>query len=261
MWGCECYNLTMVISEKNCFFPDDFLYAEPSQLGFEKQHTWIDDRLLSWLILPNCEPRGTIVHLHGNAQNMSSHFVSLTFLLEAGFQLITFDYSGYGKSRGVPSLNAIQADALSVFRHVFGNPALYGTAIYGFGQSMGAYTLARILPEISGLKAAILEAGLTSFYDLYNDIYPEVENLVPQEGFSALETLPHSKVPKLFVHGRADDVVPYEHSVSMHAVAGGPKQIVLLDGVAHLDAVVGDKAGEYKRCILDFLKQHSCLSP
>ncbi len=245
----------MVITEAQCFFPDGYLYGDPATQGFEKDAHWIEDRLLAWQIMPNQEPLATVVHLHGNAQNMSSHIFGVMFLLEMGFQIMAFDYSGYGRSTGRPTLAGIQQDALAVFEHVFGNPDTFGSNVFGFGQSMGAYVLARILPQISRLQGAVIEAGLYSFHDLFRDAMPSVENAIPDEGFSALDTLPESRVPKLFIHGSDDDVVPVMHSLKMHGVAEDPKDILILEGVGHLDATLGRQAERYKSRIHDFIDQ------
>lgn len=245
----------MKITEENCFYPDRYVYFDPEMRGFHREDVWLEDRLHGWHIhpiTPSASP-ATIVHLHGNAENMTSHITGSLFLLEMGYPILAFDYSGYGRSKGSPSLAGIQEDARVVFRHVFGHPETFGNRIFGFGQSMGAYTLARILPDFPQLKGAILEAGLYSFYDLFNDSYPFMECTIPRDGYSALDTLPLSSVPKLFIHGTADAVVPYSHSIRMHEVAREPKEILILDGVGHIDAFISIHAFTYREKIQDFI--------
>jgi pimeloyl-ACP methyl ester carboxylesterase len=248
----------MVIREENCFYPDHAVYSDPSRVGFVKQDFQVQDRLHCWLIQPEAvkDSPATVVHLHGNAENMTSHVAASLFLPRLGDRLVTFDYSGYGKSRGRPSLQQIQDDARAVFRHIFDHPETFGDIVFGFGQSMGAYTLARVLPDLSGLKGAVLEAGLYSFHDLFAQAYPEVRCEIPEQGFSALDTLPLSAVPKLFIHGTNDAVVPYAHSVKMHEAAAEPKELVILDGVGHIDAFVSRHAREYMLKILSFIEEN-----
>jgi len=219
----------------------------------------VGDRIHCWHVLPRSaiEQQVTIVHLHGNAENMTSHITGSLFLLDMGYALLAFDYSGYGKSKGSPSLKGIQQDAREVFQYVFDHAELFGSVIFGFGQSMGAYTLARILPEFPLLKGAILEAGLSSFYDLFTEVYPFMECSVPHEGFSTLDTLPKSTVPKLFIHGTSDAVVPYSHSIKMHTIAADPKELVILDGVGHIDALLSHHADTYRNKIRDFILKNS----
>lgn len=247
----------MVITEQQCFYPDSLIYFDPSSRGFPKEDLCLNNMISCWFVQPitrNKKPV-TIIQLHGNAENMSSHIAGALFLLDMGYNLLTFDYRGYGKSTGRPTLSGIQTDARTVFQYVFDNPEKFGETIIGFGQSMGAYTLARILPDIPWLKGAILEAGLYSFYNLFTRAYPQIECMIPREGLSALDTLPLSAVPKLFIHGTSDTVVPYSHSIKMHDAAADPKELMLLDNVGHIEAFMSQYASVYREKIHSFIEE------
>lgn len=246
----------MTITEESCFYPDAFDYYHPLEAGFETIDISIEDRLWGWLIKPKypAEKISTIIHLHGNAQNMSSHVLGSLFLAEGGFNLVTFDYSGYGHSKGQPTLEGIQNDAIAVFKHVFSSPEIFGEAVFGFGQSMGGFTLGRILPDIQDLRGAIFDCALHSFRALFLEGYPMHECSVPE--ISSLETLPKSKVPKLFIHGTADDVVPYHHSEEMFKAAAKPKTLYLVEGADHIAALATKHADEYKSRILSFIESN-----
>ena len=246
----------MIITEKNCFYPDPFEYYHPSQDGLRTDEFFIDENIHCWLIHPEklSGAPATVVHLHGNAENMTSHVLGSLFLLEMGLKLVTFDYRGYGRSPGIPSLAGIQEDALKVFGHIFSNPQIFGKDVFGFGQSMGGFTLGRILPEIPMLKGAIFDCALFSFRELFIKGYPMHECTVPD--ISALETLPLSNVPKLFIHGTADDVVSFAHSEKMFAIAAPPKELLLIEGVSHIGSITSEHASEYKEKIRDFIASY-----
>ncbi|MEN6474795.1 MAG: alpha/beta hydrolase [Syntrophaceae bacterium] len=235
----------MTITEANCFYPDSNLYFDPAGMGYAREDLWVDGSLHAWFIRPKEEHAGTatVVNLHGNAENMTSHILASLFFLEMGHRLVTFDYRGYGRSKGSPTLQGIQDDARAVFTFVFNEPRRFGESVFGFGQSMGGFTLARILPDIPALKGAIMDSALYSFRDLFQDAYPGVPCTVPP--ISALETLPLSGVPKLFIHGTADVVVPYAHSRKMFAVASEPKDIMILEGVEHIGALGSPLMADY----------------
>jgi uncharacterized protein len=63
-------------------------------------------------------------------------------------------------------------------------------------------------------------------------------------------------VPKLFIHGTNDQVVPYAHSVAMHERAAEPKELMILDGVGHIDAFVSRHAQEYMQRIVGFIDEN-----
>lgn len=248
----------MIITEAQCFYPDHSIHFDPATYGYPKEDICLNDAISCWFVEPRIpdKKQATIVHLHGNAENMTSHITGSLFIPDMGYNLFTFDYSGYGRSAGKPSLAGIQNDARMVFSHVFDHPEKFGNDIFGFGQSMGAYTLSRILPDFPLLKGAILEAGLYSFYDLFIQIYPKIHCTVPHKGLSALDTLPLSTVPKLFIHGTNDAVVPYSHSIKMHEVASEPKELLILNGVGHIDAFMSHHAQIYRNRIHAFIEEH-----
>lgn len=48
-----------------------------------------------------------------------------------------------------------------------------------------------------------------------------------------LEAVKHSKTPIVFIHGEADDYVPYEMSVRMHEACNSPKKLVSIHDAGH----------------------------
>jgi fermentation-respiration switch protein FrsA (DUF1100 family) len=63
------------------------------------------------------------------------------------------------------------------------------------------------------------------------------------------------RVPWLFVHGQADDVVPPQDSRDLFAVAGEPKQLVELPEADHVFS--GSHANAMAGCVVDWLRQIS----
>jgi fermentation-respiration switch protein FrsA (DUF1100 family) len=48
--------------------------------------------------------------------------------------------------------------------------------------------------------------------------------------------VPHLTIPKLFLHGDLDDVVPYDLGVELYEAAAEPKRFVRLEGADHNSA-------------------------
>ena len=68
--------------------------------------------LHGWLLCPRKEsPRGTILFLHGNAENISTHVQSVLWIVDAGYEVFAFDYRGYGWSGGKPDIPGVHRDA------------------------------------------------------------------------------------------------------------------------------------------------------
>ena len=58
--------------------------------------------------------------------------------------------------------------------------------------------------------------------------------------------LAKSRTPKLFIHGNMDQVVPLSHTTRMYEVSSEPKELLVLEGVGHIDALSTDKAERYR---------------
>ena len=61
---------------------------------------------------------GTVVHFHGNAQNMSAHYTFVSWLPAHGFNLFVFDYRGYGQSEGTLSREGVYEDSVAAVEYV-----------------------------------------------------------------------------------------------------------------------------------------------
>jgi hypothetical protein len=249
----------MIISENQCFFPDRFQYATPDRfgLGYEPFSLTGPDgsTLTGWRIAPplKVDPRPkTVLHLHGNAQNMTAHLFASYFLAMDGYELITFDYRGYGQSSGSPSLSGIIEDGAAAVEYLYAELLAPDRPLALFGQSMGAFTAAHLSARFPRLDRVILEAGLISFRRLFVESYPEAEVRIP-EGLSTLPPLAEARPPKLFIHGAADGVVPASHSRRMYDAAAEPKDLLILDGVGHIDALDGPESNRYRGRIREFL--------
>ena len=81
----------------------------PKQLGLAYEDVYFqagDGTLLhAWFLPAESKALGTILFLHGNAENISTHIMSVRWLPARGFNVLLLDYRGYGASGGVASGN------------------------------------------------------------------------------------------------------------------------------------------------------------
>ena len=67
---------------------------------------------------------------------------------------------------------------------------------------------------------------------------------IARSRYPSLDRMPRLTLPKLFLHARADDVVPLDHGRRLFALAPEPKRFVELAG-GHGDAFLVDSAAYY----------------
>ena len=124
------------------FQPMRELILTPDEIGLayrEISFTAADGVCLHGWFLPAKAPRrGSILFLHGNAQNISTHIASVAWLPADGFDVLLFDYRGYGRSEGSPSLPGLHLDFAAALEALFAHPKIDPDRVVVFGQSLGA---------------------------------------------------------------------------------------------------------------------------
>jgi len=69
-----------------------------------------------------------------------------------------------------------------------------------------------------------------------------------------LKTIGQVTAPVFFIHGQADDYIPPEASVALHASKPGQKQLYLAPGAGHAEALVSNPA-VYEAQVREFLAE------
>ena len=208
----------------------------------------------SWLIPAGPDSTGYwLIICHGNAGNLSEfdrplHYAGLHRL---GLNLLAFDYRGYGESEGVPTEAGLYKDAQAAYRYLREERGVPAERIILFGHSLGsavAVDLASRVPS-AGL---ILEGALTSAIQRGQELYPYIPvRWIGRSRFASIDKISKVTVPKLFLHARADEVIPVAHGRRLFEAAPEPKTLVELNG-GHGDAFETDSA-KYFGSIQHFL--------
>jgi len=198
---------------------------------------------------------GTVVHFHGNAQNLTAHSSFVEWLPAAGYQLFMFDYRGYGKSAGRPSRRGLFEDGVAVLRYVRTLPEVDTNRIVIIGQSLGGATSMAVAgrhPELAG-QAMIIDSAFYSYRRIVRDkiaLIPILSLLrvplswvVISDAYSPAPTLPNiSPTPILFMHGTADIVIPVHHSHMLYERAADPRDILIIEGGQHISGFYAQRA-------------------
>lgn len=99
------------------YFPSHIIFDHPKRHNLVAEDLTIlssdNVALHAWLISSPLvkEKQGLILQYHGNAENLSTHYLSLAWLANFGFDILIFDYRGYGQSEGVSSPKGLYLDS------------------------------------------------------------------------------------------------------------------------------------------------------
>ncbi len=237
------------------FYPSGKLYYHPEDLGAKYDTVRFrapGGPLLTGMFFPAVggEAEGTVVHFHGNAQNMTTHFVASYWLKDHGFNVFVFDYRGYGASEGKkPSVREALADCETALRYVRSRPDVDPDKIAAFGQSLGGSLAVTTIARMSdaGVRALIIEGSFSSYSSIARDKIKRIFFLRPLRWPLSLlffttryHPTRHMKrlpeMPILFVHGDKDDIVPIEEGKKLFALAREPKEFWTVPGGGHTEA-------------------------
>ena len=58
----------------------------------------------------------------------------------------------------------------------------------------------------------------------------------------------------LLMHGTADQMIPYHHGKSLMLMARGPKALITVPGVTHLEALDGRRGTKFRDALLAFFE-------
>ena len=242
--------------------PDSDDCGKPSDHGLAYEDVVFpsgDNRLHGFLLRAQGVRRGTILHCHGNAGNVTSHFPLIAFLVRAGYDVLVFDYAGFGRSEGKPSLHGLGADARAALGYLLKRNDLDLTRLVVFGQSLGGAAAAAVA-EHPAIRCLILEATFTTFREMARATFigrallPIVSLVIPEGGPAAhLENF--APRPILILHGNEDTVVPVKFSHLLHALVKSHGRLVIEKDVDHLIAG-GTEVPAFANAMLMFLDEH-----
>jgi uncharacterized protein len=223
--------------ERMFFYPTSVSYTTPAQLGVRADDVEIRTpdglRLHGWFLPAQGEAKGAVLHLHGNAANVSNHLPLVAWLPARGYHVLMLDYRGFGRSEGRPTLDGIVTDALAALEYLRTRPDVDATRLIVFGQSIGGATALRMLArDAAGVRLAVIEAAFASYRGIARDataggplspVAALAAGMLPASDHDPVTTLAQIDVPLVFVHGKRDRVIPLAHSEALHAAARGSR--------------------------------------
>ncbi len=240
--------------EPRFFYPDRHDYGSPATVGLP--HRQIEfasadgTRLHGWFVPAIGTRCGTVLHAHGNAQNMSAHFGFVDWLPRRGYDVFAFDYRGYGRSDGHPTLRGALDDTIAALATVRALPEADRERLYVIGQSLGGALVLAALGRghTSGVRAVVADSAFSSPRAIVADVLAELPGLnlirhplarwlISDEVSAEAVVANIAPRPILFIHGERDRVIPVSHSDRLFAAAREPKTYWRIAGLDHTEAL------------------------
>lgn len=232
------------------YHPDRTLYFPYEKSGFPGREIVFSasdgTKLFAWYFPAQGKSRGTVAFFHGNAENISSHYLSLVWITKRGYGLFIFDYRGYGKSEGDPDQEGTYLDGLAALKQAHAlHEKAHGKngAFIVYGQSLGGAIATRALQDFE-LRRDVRLLALDSTFLSYRGVARKkmvgfwltwplspLAGVLVSDAYAATEPWKGLSTKVLVIHDEKDSAVPFACGEEIFEEAPEPKDFwILRDG-------------------------------
>jgi uncharacterized protein len=199
------------------------------------------ERLHAWWVPATAPTIAHVLFCHGNGGNLADRIPHLELLSAAGFDLLAFDYRGYGRSSGRPTEHGTVLDARAAREELLRQDGVDPARVVYLGESLGgAVALALALEHPpAGL---VLQSPFTSVRAMARLHYPLIPRALVPDAYPSLSRIRRLTAPLLVLHGADDRIVPAMDGQALFDAAPDPKRIEVFPGVGHNDLIA--RAGD-----------------
>jgi len=251
----------------NLFFqPQKICYLTPDKIGlaYEEVSFRSSDGLMlhGWFLPAQGKPKGTVLFLHGNAENISTHIGSVYWLPAQHYNVFLLDYRGYGGSEGTPTMAGVQDDINSAMAYLLRRTDIDHKRIVILAQSLGGslaiYNVAHS-PYRANVRALVSESAFSDYRGLAREKlgsfwlswpFQWPLSLTINDDFSPLPVVSKiSPIPLLIIHGDSDKIVPLSNGQALFAAALEPKEMWVVPNGGHIEAF---RHREFRKKLVDY---------
>jgi alpha-beta hydrolase superfamily lysophospholipase len=257
----------MALLDRMLFEPNAKIYSKESDYAPVPVSLFMESddgtRLHTWVF--QCEHqkrRGVVLQVHGNAENLTSHAPYVAWLTRCHFDVVSWDYRGFGQSSGTASKQGAVADTRVMLKEAV--RMAEGLPVVVVGQSLGAALALHALlgVELPTGSRVVLEGAFASFRGLveikirqkYTPVLAGLTPLFFSSSFDAIDAIRHLQYPLLCLHSEDDEMIPFEeHRRLFEACPRSDKEFWRIKGQKHLDAFRNDES-PYRRKLVQYFE-------
>ncbi|WKZ56726.1 MAG: alpha/beta fold hydrolase [Bdellovibrionota bacterium] len=240
----------------------------PQDLGLAYEDVYLSEgpRIHGWYLPAQGTHRATILFLHGNAENISTHINSVAWLPQVGFAVFALDYRGFGRSEGSPTLAALSEDVEIATEYLKEREGSKNLCLFLYGESLGGsiglHAAAKMAPQ-RPYCAVISQSAFAGYRRVAGEKLDQfwLTRLLRtpllwtiDRGYDPLDVVEQiAPTPTLFIHGTADQIVPPDHSRALFERARSPKALWEIEGAGHIQALRSESS---RQRFVEYLLAH-----
>jgi uncharacterized protein len=168
--------------------------------------------------------------------NVGDRVLHAALLTAGGFDVLLFDYRGYGRSSGRPSEEGTYREARAALRGVVEQPGVDPARVFYLGESLGGSIALNLALEHPPAGLVLLSA-FTGVRDLARLHYPFIPTSLVPDAYPTLRRIPELRAPLFVLHGDHDEIVPLSQGRALLEAAPEPKRMHVFAGLGHNDLV------------------------
>jgi len=198
----------------------------------------------------------TILYCHGNGGNVTYYQESADGMAARGFDVLLFDYRGYGRSEGeITDEWGLYADSDAAYDYLTRGRGVSAQRLVFYGQSLGTAVAIDLASRRRG-AALVVEMGLSSASAMGETLLPWLPRVLHRLGknrFESARKLANVSGPVLVTHGAQDSLIPVAQGRALYEAAREPKRLLIVPQANHDLPSSGGSA--YLDSVADFLRQ------
>ena len=216
------------------YHPSENNYLDENQLNHKVEKIIIpsDNELNSWYFEKNKNFK-TLLFFHGNAGSLENRIYKLNYLSKLKLNYIIVAYRGFSGNKGNPTEEGLYKDARAA-KYWLNLNNISDQNIIIYGESLGT-AVAIDLAKDHKFAGIILESPFTSMLKLSRKYYPWVPTgLLLKDKYETDKKINKVFSPILILHGRKDNIVPFEMGETLYNQANKPKYNYFIDNDDHM---------------------------
>lgn len=239
-------------------FVEDLLVYHPSkskslieQTGMDYENVYLNtsdgEKIHGWFVKAD-NTKKILLFFHGNAADVNNRLPIIKQFINMGINVFIIDYHGYGQSSGKPNEKNLYLDSIAAYNYLIEKRNYKPKDIVVFGRSLGGAVAIDLASKVQVGKL-LIESSFAKISDFIP--LPLKPVIYLKSSFNSEKKIKNISIPKLFIHSKADTVVPYGMGVKLFKAAAEPKKLVTLEKWQHCDYITEDK---YEDAIKGFIE-------
>ena len=262
IFGCSAFVYGLrTLESMMTFRPARLSTAERNLTPEGAETVWFNSadgtRLNGYFFKSQSKPEvATILFFHGNGGNITDVSWLGQRFAKHGFNVLLFDYRGYGASDGVASSESgLYADGDAAVAFLVNEKKVRPEQIILYGHSLGTAVAADVASR-ARFGAVVLESGFSSASSLATTALPWLPrqlHFLGKNRFESARKLTKVKSPILIAHGDPDHTIPTSEAQLLFASANEPRKLLIVPGAGHV--VFGNAGEKYLLQVEQFMRE------